>query len=441
MAVIGKKLKDDRYIGALVAVGACIQIPIPAAFLTILGYFWLSSLPAPASVTTLLALLGGLILTIIVWLLLALLFRPLATAEGGKLSDYEVLQGNLNVLKAQFEAIQSKTTDDKTQPATPPEPVKAQPATPPEPDEIAIAEIQSNFDGIDKMLKCNGLTWVLRTGYISLWDRFNKVDEAMIDVMPSVQVIEGANYDILSLTDFKVPNNKDLIKQLQTAISTLSSDPDRFKQSAEQKNAVEPSGSSTTTSSTEQEARSSIRQVRAALHRYTNERWDALVRARNKLMGTALLTSVLTYISVDVAILVRVPAVTLEQISVFYLLGAIVGLFSQMINESNAADAGIFDMDDYGLKGSRILVTPLHSGLAALVGVLLTTMLSIVLATTLSHSTTNFPTLGNIYNFNMYPQNLVFAAVFGYLPSLVIGLLKQQVNKIQSEIHSSSPTA
>jgi hypothetical protein len=72
MAVNGEKSKDGRYIGALVAVGVCIQIPILAAFLTLLGYFWLSSLPAPASVTTLLALLGGLILTIIVWLLLAL---------------------------------------------------------------------------------------------------------------------------------------------------------------------------------------------------------------------------------------------------------------------------------------------------------------------------------------------------------------------------------
>ena len=429
MAVNGEKSKDGRYIGALVAVGVCIQIPILAAFLTLLGYFWLSSLPAPPSVITLLPLPGGLILTIIVWLLLALLFRPLATAEGGKLSDYEIFQGNLNVLHAQFKAIQSKANDDK-----------AQSATPTELDKIAIAEIQSNFDDIDKMLNRDGLTWVLRTGYINLWDRLNKADEAMIDVMPSMQVIEGTNYDILSLTDSKVPNNKDLIKQLQTAISTLSSDPNRFKQSSEQNNAVEPSGSSTTTNSKEQEARSSIRQVRAALHRYTNERWDALVRARNKLMGTALLTNVLTFISVDVAILVRVPAVTLERISLFYLLGAIVGLFSQMINESNAADAGIFDMDDYGLKGSRILVTPLLSGLAALVGVLLTTMLSIVLTTTISHGPTNFP-LEDIYNFNMYPQNLVFAAVFGYLPSLVVGLLKQQVNKIQSEIHSSGPAA
>jgi hypothetical protein len=97
-------------------------------------------------------------------------------------------------------------------------------------------------------------------------------------------------------------------------------------------------------------------------------------------------------------------------------------------------------MDDYGLTAARILVTPLLSGLAALVGVLLAAMLSITLTTTISHGTTNFATIvANIYNFNVNPQNLVFAAIFGYLPSLVIGLLKQQTNKIQSEIHGSSP--
>ncbi len=432
MAVNQQQMTSSRYIGALLAVGVGIPIPILGAFATLWGYFALSALSAPTTIITFLPLLG-LIFTIIVWLLLAFFFMPLATARGGKLSDYEIIQGNRGVLKAQLAAVKSKTAHDNTQ-SIPPE----------EPDEIAMAEIQSNLKYIDNMLNCNGLPWVMRTGYINLWDRINKADEAMIDILPPEQVIEGAKYDLLSLTGSKVPNNKDLIKNLYTAISTLSSDPDRSKQSWAQpallKHPVEPPGSSTVTNNKEQEARSTIRQVRAALHRFTNERWDALVRARNQLMGTALLASVLTYILVDLAILVGVvPKSTLEQISVFYLLGAIVGLFSRMLNESNAKDADIAHMDDYGLTAARILVTPLLSGLAALVGVLLAAMLSIVLTTAPGQGTKNLPTfVENIYNFNMYPQNLAFAAVFGYLPSLVIGLLKQQTNKIQSEIHSSS---
>jgi hypothetical protein len=433
MAVNQQQMTSSRYIGALLAVGVGIPIPILGAFATLLGYFALSALSAPTTIITFLPLLG-LIFSIIVWLLLAFFFMPLATASGGKLSDYEIIQGDLRVLKAQLAAVKSQAAHDNTQ-STPPK----------EPDKIAMAEIQSNLEDIDNMLNCNGLAWVMRTGYVNSWSRINKADEAMIDILPPEQVIEGAKYDMLSLTDSKVPNNKDLIKNLDTAISTLSSDPNRSKQSWAQfallKHAVEPPGSSTATNNKEQEARSTIRQVRAALHRFTNERWDALVRARNQLMGTALLASVLTYILVDLAILVGVvPKSTLEQISVFYLLGAIVGLFSRMLNESNAKDADIAHMDDYGLTAARILVTPLLSGLAALVGVLLAAMLSIVLTTAPGQGTKNLTTfVENIYNFNMYPQNLAFAAVFGYLPSLVIGLLKQQTNKIQSEIHSSSP--
>jgi hypothetical protein len=392
----------NHYLSALLAVGVCI--PILAVIFTLLGYFWFSSLSLPYFNITLIPLLA-LILTIIVWFLLALFFMPLATARGGKLSDYEIFQGNLNVLRRQFKIA-------KTLP----------PVQPYEVCKIAMAEIQGNLDKIYLLLKCDGLTWVLRTGYISLWYFFNKANEAMIDVLPAQQVIEGAKYDIASLTGSQVPNREDLIEGLRKAIKILCL-PGAFGQIARRK------------------ARSRIRQIRAILQTYRNERWDNLVRARNQLMGIAFLTSVVIYILVDIAILVRVvpgiiggavPVNTLEQISILYLFGAVIGLFGLMLNESNRQDADIAHMDDYGLKGARIFVTPLLSGLAALVGVLVA---AIVLASTQQ------PPLpvDNIYNFCMYPQGLIYAAVFGYTPSLVIGLLKRKTNKIQCELHVSSP--
>jgi hypothetical protein len=172
-----------RYLGALLFVGVGIPIPILAMFFTVFGYLVFSALAVPPSIITFLPLLG-LIFTIIVWLLLAILFLPMATARGGKLSDYELIQGDLHVLKDKFDAVKkSKAAHDKAQ----------QPAPPEEPDEIAMAEIQSNLDSIEHMLNRNGLTWVLRTGYVKVWDRINKANEAMIDVLPPEQVIEGAN--------------------------------------------------------------------------------------------------------------------------------------------------------------------------------------------------------------------------------------------------------
>jgi len=43
------------------------------------------------------------------------------------------------------------------------------------------------------------------------------------------------------------------------------------------------------------------------------------------------------------------------------------------------------------------------------------------------------------YDFFLYPQYLLLAAVFGYVPSLVISILKQQAHKIQGELLGSSP--
>lgn len=447
--------KPSGYLGALVAAGVFIPIPLLAASLTLLGYFLLPSLSAPMYVITTFPLLG-LIITIIVWLLLAWLCMPLATARGGKLSDYETFQGDLNVLKAQFEAVKPKTPEDAATSATLMEPEKAakhnQATEPGKARETVIAYIQSNLDEIDDMIQRKGMTWVLRTGYITLWDRINKADEAMIDVLPIQQVIEAANYDMLRLNGSDVPGHEDLLKRLATAITTLSSELHRSEQSSEQhqdtnvqqsmvpaKSAIEPPGS---IKSDQQEARSNIRQVKSALHKFTIERWDPLIRARNELMGTAFLTSVLTYIIVVVAMLVGIQKINMVHLIVFYLLGAVVGLFSRLVGELQTKDTAISHTDDYGLTWARILVTPWLSGLAALIGVLLATMLSIVLATTLSHGTTNqqsFPTLGTIYNYSMYPQNLVLAAIFGFLPSLAVGLLKQQANKIQSQINSSSP--
>lgn len=449
--------KPRGCLGALVAVGVFIPIPLLAASLTLLGYFLLPSLSAPTYIITILPLLG-LIITIIVWLLLARLCMPLATARGGKLSDYEIFQGDLNVLKAQFEVVKSKTPEDAATSAPLMEPEEAakhnQATEPGKARETVIAYIQSNLDEIDDMIQRKGMTWVLRTGYISLWDRINKADEAMIDILSTQQVIEAANYDMLRLNGSDVPGHEDLLKRLATAITILRSELHCSEQSSEQhqdtnvqqsivqaKCAIEPPDSSTTTKSDQQEARSNIRQVKSALHKFTNERWDLLVRARNQLMGIAFLTSVLTYIIVVVAMLVGIQKINMVHLIAFYLLGAVVGLFSRLVGELQTKDTDISHKDDYGLTGARIVVTPWLSGLAALIGVLLATMLSIVLTTTLSHGPTDqsFPPLGTIYDYSKYPQNLVLAAIFGFLPSLAVGLLKQQANKIQSQINSSTP--
>ena len=389
-----EETKDDykptgnRYFGALVLLAAIIPLPFLAALITIIVYLSPSSfqwLGASAMVIIL-----GLIITLVLWLLLAIPCRSFATAKGGKPSDFASLQRTAGVLKEQLGIVKSERATQDTE-------YKA-----------AIADIESNRKNYYDMLNCNGLPWVSYTGYVSMWDRINKIDEAMIGVLPCQTVIESANYDELSLTDSGVPGSNDLLTLLDEAIATLSSDP------------TSPSAvnNGQVSQQSEQKARANIRKVKSALHKFTNERWDGLVRARNQLMVTAFLTTFFTYTLVIIAILANVPRMNTIDAMVFYFLGAIVGLFGRLFDERNADKV----MDDYGLSMARIIVTPLISGLAALVGVLFVTTSS---------------TIDTIYNITL--QNLVFAAVLGFAPNILISSLQSKSEEIKGQIKSASP--
>jgi len=384
----GYKPTGNRYFGALVLLAAIIPLPFLAALITIIVYLSPSSfqwLGASAMV-----IIFGLIITLVLWLLLAIPCRSFATAKGGKPSDFASLQRTAGVLEKQLEVVICERATQDTE-------YKA-----------AIADIESNRKNYYDMLNCNGLPWVSYTGYVSMWDRINKVDEAMIGVLPCQTVIESANYDELSLTDSGVPGSNDLLTLLEEAIATLSSDP------------TSPSAvnNGQVSQQSEQKARANIRKVKSALHKFTNERWDGLVRARNQLMVTAFLTTFFTYILVIIAILANVPRMNTIDAMVFYFLGAIVGLFGRLFDERNADTV----MDDYGLSTTRIIVTPLISGLAALVGVLFVTTSS---------------TVDTIYNITL--QNLVFAAVLGFAPNILISSLQSKSEEIKGQIKSASP--
>ena len=418
------------YTGALVAVSAFIPIPVFAAFFTILLYLELSTLLQPAWI-----ILLGLGCAIAVLLLTAFLFRPLATAEGGKLADYELIQGDLQVLESQLKVVQSKLPAEEV-------------------GQTTIAEIESDIRQIKETLKKPGLIWVMRTGYIRMWDRINKVKEAMIDVLPDELVIESAYHAILRLDGSDIAERRGFIQELKAAINTLTH-LDRSQQSPApvqmisvrqslpqvavtiRAGEVNHSSSSTAHCDSKQSARSKIRQIQCFLHQYRCERWDGLVRARNQLLGAALLASVFLYLLLDFAILKSVPTETMVYICVFYLLGAMIGLFDRLLNEVRPKDAEIAHKDDYGLTGARIMVTPLLSGLVAVVGVPLAL---VALQVVQGQSSLNgFPLqLQDCYNFFLHPQHLLLAAAFGYVPSSVLSLLKRQAHKIQGELISSS---
>lgn len=277
---------------------------------------------------------------------------------------------------------------------------------------------------------------------------------------------------------------------------------------------------------TEEQARADLRQARIAINTYITNRWAGLIESRNRLIAISFLASIFVYILFIIAIIGKAPGPSLAAGLVFYFVGVVAGLFPRLApkmnvssqpsqakktpsktnkqskaagqsakasNQSNGSkangngksadqsrsalpDTSTKDdsppSDDYGLTMARILVTPVFSGLAALIGVGLATMLSITLvaltpmqsSSSTSTSTPaaivatvtptaaissatapgsrtipNYPSLDQVYNLSGNVQGVIFALIFGFLPSLVINALQKEGAAMVGQLKSTDP--
>jgi hypothetical protein len=117
----------------------------------------------------------------------------------------------------------------------------------------------------------------------------------------------------------------------------------------------------------EQLARAALRHVRTAINIYRNDRWNGLILVRNHLLATFTLTTMVIFALLATAVMSGAPREQIIAATVFYLVGATVGLCNRLRSESRAVSA----VPDYGLSAVRRITLPLFSGLGALGGLLL----------------------------------------------------------------------
>ncbi len=322
----------SRYFGALVLVGVILPIPVLAALLTVVIYILPTSSLAridPFQLgSIMISLLLGFIITLVVWLLLALFSMRFATVAGGRTLSYDSLKIELEVLKARYEIVKGVDTYEtltEQEKATLTEEEKARC--------IALADINENIRSSEQMLQSDGLQWVMSIGYTSVWNRIYNAKEAMICLLPPPVVVDDAKYDESRLQGSDIPDHDSLLTLLESAIATLSPPP--LPQ-------IQPSPTQSLQQllpqETEMQARTNIRKVSYVIHKFNSERWEGLLRSRNQLMGTALITGVFTYVLLAIAILAGVTADKIRQVIVFYFLGALIGLFGRLYTESNQTD-------------------------------------------------------------------------------------------------------
>ncbi len=113
-------------------------------------------------------------------------------------------------------------------------------------------------------------------------------------------------------------------------------------------------------------ARGVLRDVRHCINEYRNSRWTGLIVARNHLLATFTLTTMVVFALLAIAIMSGARREQIIAAIVFYLMGATVGLCNRLRSESQA-ESGV---QDYGLSAARRITLPLFSGLGAIGGLL-----------------------------------------------------------------------
>jgi hypothetical protein len=278
-------------------------------------------------------------------------------------------------------------------------------------------EIRLHLEAIDGAFERRGLQWFLGWGYVDLWHRVHRVEEAMIELGSWEVVLADARFDELRLAGAEGLNTPVLSGRLKTAIARLRA-------------LAANAGAGT---ARDAELRASVRHVRRAVNEYRDQRRAGLIRARNYLGAAVAATGVALYALLWVGIGSGLPVQLVQTALALYLTGGLVGLFNRLHADSGRHAVG----NDFGLSFARLTATPLLSGVAAVLGVAIVALLAATLGEPGAASSQALPTA---FDLGQRPLNLLTAAVFGLTPGLLVSRLSQQAEQYRSDLQRSRAT-
>jgi hypothetical protein len=423
------------YSAALIATASVV--PIVASFISVVFFIVLPQSLWPKLV----APLSGTVLTLLIWFLVAVPYRRFTAVDRANAVGYELLLNRLSQLESWFKVLapESKPKNNSLY-------------------AISKQELRNSCDSIYEGLKKKGLSWVLATGYVNMWKLIHRADEAIINIEPVEAVIHSALHDEMSLQNSTLTNKEDLLKKLRKAVKQLDKraatylsqqPPQEEKTEAiviEKPNgsaggkvsgahmqstlASEQSSDQSTVNPQDQsdgfsddinirtQARTIIREVRYTLHQFRDDRWEKLIRVRNHLVRLTMLTGIALYILLEFAILGGADVQMIKSATIFYLVGAIVGLFSRLYEQARSDTS----VDDFNLAAARLLASQLYSGIAAIGGVVI--VQKAILASP------------NVFDLNV--TNVLIAAVFGLTPSLFTSAIQKEAEQYKTDLTSTA---
>jgi len=433
-------------------------LPVMAVVLTALTYIILGEPPDSTLLFVglsinegVLASFVGLVLALAVWVAVSFPARKRATAKESSPPNYHQITEALDSLKYKIESV--RPNGDPTT------------AVDNGLDEVskreAFAEVKGEIREIEKRLKDGDTTWVTGAGYIELWHRVHRAQEAMIKLEPPSEVAEGAMRDDERLRDANIANRERLLDRLRSAVAvfeapeangylrylpeckeyddirklgTLNGDVGTLEADAKQNLRTEVIvEAEAIKKKLRPEAIAILVETRYEINRFRDNSWEGIVNARNHLLDTSMNLGLMTYALLVFTLVLAPEPKAILWATIYFLVGAITALFARARIEWSAASA----VDDFGLTRARLLHLPWLAGLAAVGGVLVTAVLGPQLVPVSESGIA--PALADVFN-GGNTSLLLIAAVFGLTPDLIIRRLEQQTEKYKADLESTQST-
>ena len=259
-----------------------------------------------------------------------------------------------------------------------------------------------------------GLRWLLGSGYVGVWRHVHRAEEALLPFDSPASLRALAIRDEARLTASKLENEGLYVEELRELLGTAE---DR-RQPGHAAKVLE------TLEGERERWLPILTDIRNTLNRHRLELFNDLVHLRNLLFAATVATGLVIYTVLGLAVVYPVDRSVMAAGMAFYLVGSTVGLFSEVYTRSRRL-RGV--SDDTGLEFVRLLTIPQLSGIAGVLGVVLTR-----LGGTATASGT--PTLEDVFSLADYPFGIVIAAIFGLTPGLLLARLRQQTDEYKEEL-------
>jgi hypothetical protein len=433
-------LQGERYIAALLVVAP--YLPGLAATLTVIVYLTIG----PSDPTSKDAAFFGLVFGFGAWPFLAWPLRGLCTADRAQSRAYlELLQRH------------QQLTDRLAKLA--PEIEKRAPRSaecPPDDPCLQAVTVQVEASNLlDYAAGLLGLTgesdpslppgqpprrerptairWVTGSGYVEVARALHRVEEALIEIEPLEALIGDALHDDLSLSDSTIQDSAHLRDLIRVAMRTIDASIGALVFPDTRAGQV---GTVTALPLNPRAPRPILREVRFAINDFRDKAKLGLVTAKVNLLWAILFVATGAYLLVGLAVLSRITEDQLVAAAIFFLVGAVVGLFNRLRIEGGRSTA----VADFGLFQARLLHTPIVSGLAAVAGVLIVAVSpSFFAALGAPNPALEAKGLPEVFNLAANPSGLLVAAIFGLAPATLTRTLGDQGAALEKALSRSEP--